>query len=64
MSDAEMVELEVPGRSVALANKLLHALTPDDLLKAGFDEQDIEDFGDFFEEVRYHAENNSLCEGD
>lgn len=59
MSD---IELEVPARSVVLANKLLHSLTPSDLRDAGFNEKDIDDFGDFFVEVRYHAENNEACQ--
>lgn len=56
-----LVELEVPGRAVVLANILLHSLHESDLVNAGFTKQDIEDFGSFFEEVRYQAENNELC---
>ncbi|MGX5913914.1 hypothetical protein ACR0ST_04210 [Aliidiomarina sp. Khilg15.8] len=56
------VQLDVPGRSVALANKLLHSLTEDDLRSAGFNQKDIDDFGDFFVEVRYHAENTEACQ--
>lgn len=56
MIDLTMIELEVPARSVVLANKLLNSLTQDDLYAAGFDEEDINVFGDFFVEVRQQAE--------
>lgn len=55
------IELEVPARSVAIANKLLHALTEYDLRVAGLTEDEIEGFGDFFLEVRHQAENCEEC---
>lgn len=62
MSDQPMVELEVPARAVVLANELLHSLHESDLIEAGFAQKDIEDFGAFFREVKYHAENSELCQ--
>ncbi|MCC5855152.1 MAG: hypothetical protein JJU10_05625 [Idiomarina sp.] len=56
------IELTVPARSVVLANRLLNSLTPTDLREAGFSDQDIEDFADFFLEVRHQAENCEECQ--
>lgn len=58
MSD---IELTVPARSVVIANKLLHGLNENDLSRAGLTPDEIDEFGDFFLEVRFQAENNEQC---
>ncbi|RAK01649.1 hypothetical protein [Aliidiomarina maris] len=60
MGKENLIELRVPGRSVALANRLLHSLRESHLVDAGFTQKDINDFGDFFTEVRCQAETHEL----
>ncbi len=58
----ETHEIELSTNAVLATRKLFNYLTTDDLEKAGFDENDIESFGELYRGIVEQVENIEMNE--